>query len=168
MRGVRRRRNYIGVALKLLPLITKCFKCQTFIGLDRLWVQKIEEHLKNEITSQVEQSILIWYFILSKSFKDSISCKVHNSQRVCSEFVCNCFFSWLDIFVLGCETCMISKNIDMNVIVVTDEMCPKELYYKDIIFNQVENKWQWKFKLVVPLFVQLVQVHYTFIYIYKH
>lgn len=35
---------------------------------------------------------------------------------------------------------IISKNIDMNVIVVTDEMCPKELYYKDIIFNQVENK----------------------------
>lgn len=54
VRGVQRRRNYIGVALKLLPLITKCFKCQTFIGLDRLWVQKIKEHLKNEITSQLE------------------------------------------------------------------------------------------------------------------
>lgn len=118
----------------------------------------------NNITGGIKHT-LIWYFILSKSFKDSISCKLHNSQRVYNEFVCNCFFSWLDIFVLGYGTCIISKNIDMNVIVVTDEMCPKELYYKDIIFNQVENKWQWKFKLVVPLFVQLVQVHYTFIYI---
>lgn len=92
----------------------------------------------NNITGGLKHT-LIWYFILSKSFKDSISCKVYNPQKVCSEFVCNCFFSWLDIFVLGCETCMISKNIDMNVIVVTDEMCPKDLYYKDIIFNQVEK-----------------------------
>lgn len=50
-------------------------------------------------------------------------------------YVPNCFFSGLDIFVLGYGTCIISKNIDM-----TDEMCPKDLYYKDIIFNQVENK----------------------------
>lgn len=147
-----------------MPL-TKCFKCQTFIGLDSIMSTENKRALEkwNNITIGIKHT-LIWYFILSKSFKDSISCKVHNSQKVCSKFVCNCFFSWPDIFVLGCGTCIISKNIDMNVIVVIDEMCLKDLYYKDIIFNQVENKWQWKFKLVVPLFVQLVQVHYTFIY----
>lgn len=49
--------------------------------------------------------------------------------------MCNCFFLGFDIFVFGCGICIFSKNIDMNVIVVIDEMCLKDLYYKDIIFN---------------------------------